>query len=63
MNQFPIIQTFIGKQVRFFRMKIKVEIRGHNAPQSSLELRGYNNPQASRKIDLETWGIPLNKRG
>lgn len=47
MTTLPIIQTFFDKPVRFFKTSFELEIRGHDAPQSS------------RKVIIETWAIPF----
>lgn len=47
MNTFPVIQSFFGKPVRFFKTEFVVELRGHH------------DPPALSNFHIETWAVPF----
>jgi hypothetical protein len=61
-TQKPVIQTFFGKPVRFFKADFWVEENHHydGAPlQNTTEERGRNDPSPIVNFLLETWAVPF----
>lgn len=59
MENRPIVQNFLGKPIRFYKTKFRLEIRGHNATQSEAEMRCCNVTSSTHSFTLETLAIPF----
>ena len=55
MNQLPIIQTFFGKPVRFFKVIFEVSM----TPCYRGDMNHCNGGASPAQFILKTWGIPL----
>ena len=61
MNTLPVVQTFFGKPVRFFKAEFQVENHryGGTSIENASEERHHHDASPRINFTLETWAIPL----